>query len=166
MVATSRKVKLGACALLFALATTGLAACGGSGEEITTTRTGETIRGPSPPKGASPLLLDLYRNFQPPLADPATPGSAEAMRKGERACRGKTPVKVTRRYLGESELAPSQREALDRLPTAEAHPTSDFAAGQLAALVYEGTLSGETAPYGFKGCIYALAQGLKRELAP
>lgn len=125
------------------------------------------LRGPEPPRDASPLLRAVYRNFQPPLPNPRVPGSGKAIGAGKKACRGKTPAEVKRRFLAESRLTADQRRALGQLPGAEAHPTADFVAGQLAALVYEGTLARARLPeYGYQGCVYALAVGLKRELSP
>ena len=151
-------------ALLIALTLLALPGCG----EESQTQSGASllpIRGPEPPPGASPLLRALYRNFQPPLADPGVRGSAKAIKAGIRACEGQTPVEVKRRFIGDSELSASQRQALAQLRQAEANPTAEFVAGQLAALVYEGTLEkGQLPEYGYRGCIYGLAKGLKGEL--
>jgi hypothetical protein len=83
---------------------------------------------------------------------------------GERACKGKSPQKVVEEFLPESKLSPGQRQALKQLPRAEAHPSADFIAGQLAGLVYQGTLSGPLGEYGYRGCVYGLALGAKGEL--
>jgi hypothetical protein len=147
----------------------GLSACGGE-ESSTASSTGTTqattaIRGPQPPRGASPLERQIYRTFQPPEADPEVSGSAKAIEAGKAACEGKTPLEVKNEFLSESKLSSDQRQALDQIDRAEGHPGGDFAAGQLAGLVYEGTLEGAVAEYGYRGCVYALARGLERELA-
>ena len=120
-----------------------------------------------PPRGASPLLEDVYRQFQPPEADPQVRGSGKAIRKGIRVCRGKTPLQIREEFIAESDLTPDQAETVEELPRYEASPpTANFVAGQLGALVYEGTLpEDEVATYGFQGCIYGLSLKLKRELA-
>jgi hypothetical protein len=110
------------------------------------------------------LLRQVYSSFQPPRADPRVLGSAKAIRAGEKACRGKTPRQVVERYLPESDLSAQQREALKQLPSAEEHPSADFVAGQLAALVYRGALASTLGEYSYRGCIYELAKGLKRQL--
>lgn len=110
------------------------------------------------------MLGQVYRNFQPPLPDPGVPGSAKAIRAGEEACKGKTPKEVKQRFISASDLSAAQRQALEGIDRAEAHPSADFVAGQLAALVYEGTLRGALAEYGYRGCVYGLAVGFKRGL--
>jgi hypothetical protein len=91
-------------------------------------------------------------------------GSAQAIEAGEAACQGKTPVEVKNEFLAASKLSADQRQALKQRGRAEANPSGDFAAGQLAALVYAGTLEGSKAEYGYRGCVYALARGLERRL--
>jgi hypothetical protein len=161
-------MKASAAAALLACAALGLGACGGgdsSGSQGSSGSQAETaIRGPQPPKGASALQRGVYRNFQPPRPDSAVPGSAKAIEAGEAACRGKTPLEVKQRYLPESELSAAQRQALTQIDRAEAKPSADFAAGQLAALIYQGTLEGTAAEYGYRGCVYALARGLESGL--
>jgi hypothetical protein len=44
--------------------------------------------------------------------------------------------------------------------------SASFTAGQLAADVYEASLSPASARYGYQGCIYSLARRLERALAP
>ncbi len=141
-----------------------IAGCGGGGDassSATTTQAQAQARGPQPPKGASALQRQVYRTFQPPRADPEVAGSGRAIEAGEAACEGKTPVQVKERFIAASKLSAAQRRALAQIDRAEAHPSGDFAAGQLAALVYEGTLGGKTAEYGYRGCVYALARGLE-----
>jgi hypothetical protein len=150
------KAALLPCLLCLAL----LQGCGSSQDQTQT----EAIRGPQPPKGASPLLEGIYRSFQPPQANPQVKGSEEAIEAGERACGEKTPTEVKEAFIDEAKLTKEQREALEQLKRAEEHPSADFVAGQLAGLVYEASLEGEVAEYGYRGCVYALAQKLKREL--
>jgi hypothetical protein len=121
--------------------------------------------GSQPPKAASALERQIDRNFPAPQADPGAQGSQEAIEAGEAACEGKTPTQVKQEFIANSELSADQRQALGQLGRAEAKPSGDFAAGQLAALVYEGTLEGAEGEYGYRGCVYALARGLERELA-
>ncbi len=150
--------------LCFAL---GLSACGGGGDSSSTSSTTQAtapIRGPQPPKGASQLERQIYRTFQPPEADPEVSGSAKAIAAGEAACEGKTPLEVKQQFIAQSKLSSDQRQALAQIDRAEEHPGGDFSAGQLAGLVYQGTLEGELAEYGYQGCVYALARGLERRL--
>jgi hypothetical protein len=147
----------------------GLVGCGGGGTSTSapsaeSAEATTALRGPKPAKDASPLERQVYRNFQPPIPDPEVSGSAAAIEAGEAACRGKTPVQVKSEFLPESDLSAAQRQALAQIDRAEAHPGGDFAAGQLAALVYQQTLEGTAAEYGYRGCVYALARGLESSL--
>jgi hypothetical protein len=146
----------------------GLAGCGGGDSSSTTETTqaeaGAALKGPKPPKDASPLERQIYRNFQSPKADPEVKGSAKAIAAGEAACRGKTPAQVKNEFISQSELSANQRQALSQIDRAEAKPSADYAAGQLAGLVYEGTLEGTAAEYGYRGCVFALARGLEGRL--
>lgn len=160
-------MRASATALIFLCLALGLSACGGGGDSSSTSSTTQAtapIRGPQPPKGASQLERQIYRTFQPPLPDPEVKGSAKAIKAGEAACEAKTPVAVKRKFIAESKLSSDQRQALAQIDRAEAQPSGDFAAGQLAALVYQGTLEGELAEYGYQGCVYALARGLERRM--
>jgi hypothetical protein len=119
------------------------------------------------PKGASPLLRSIYRQFPPPKPDPTVKGSGKAIKKGEAACKGKTPLQVREEFHGETHLLPEQEEAVKKLPEYERQKSPDFPAGQVAALVYEGTIHHKRlANYGFRGCIHSLARRLEHELAP
>jgi ABC-type glycerol-3-phosphate transport system substrate-binding protein len=165
-------MRTSATALVLLCLALGLAACGGGGDSSGNSSASEgdnpeattTIRGPQPPKGASALQREIHRTFQPPQADPKVEGSAQAIEDGEAACEGKTPVEVKEEFIGESDLSSDQQEALEQLGRAEANPSGDFAAGQLAALVYQQTLEGTEAEYGYRGCVYALARGLESRL--
>jgi len=162
--------------LLFCCLALGLSACGGGGDsgsssssvsenaEGTTTSSATANKGPASSKAASSLGRQIHRTFPPPQADPEVEGSAEAIADGEAACEGKTPAQVKDEFLDESDLSSAQRQALSQIERAEAHPSGDFAAGQLAALVYEGTLEGTVAEYGYRGCVYALALGVEGRL--
>jgi len=154
----------------------GFCACGGGGDsgsssssvsenaEGSTTSGATANKGTEPSKRASALQREIQRTFPPPQADPEVEGSAQAIEAGEAACEGKTPTEVRDEFLDESDLSSAQRQALSQIDRAEAHPSGDFAAGQLAALVYEGTLEGTVAEYGYRGCVYALARGLEGRL--
>lgn len=152
----------------------GLSGCGGGDSssatatqsaQATTTGVSAANRGPKPPKGASALERQIQRTFPPPQADPEVEGSAAAIAAGEAACEGKTPTEVKDEFIAQSDLSSAQRQALGQIERAEAHPSGDFATGQLAALVYQQTLGeGSAAGYGYRGCVYALARGLEREL--
>jgi hypothetical protein len=162
------RARLAALAVLAALAA-GAAGCGDddSGEPTPASSIPplSSLEEP-PPRGASPLLEDVYRQFQPPQPDPAVKGSAKALKRGEKTCSGKTPLQIREQFIGESDLTPDQAKTVERLPRYERSPSPNFVAGQLGALVYEGTLpEDELATYGFQGCIYALSLRLKRELA-
>ncbi len=127
------------------------AGCGGGGGGSTqSTAT-------TPSKARLPLERAIHRSFPKPEPDPEVQGSARAIKDGEAACEGMTPKQVVHEYAEEAELTQEQRKALAQLPAAEAHPTADYVAGQLAALAYEGTLEGEAAEYGYRGCVYVLA---------
>jgi hypothetical protein len=126
--------------------------CGG-GEESSTQST--------PSKAKLPLAKAIEQSFPKPKPDPEVGGSAKAIKRGEAACKGKTPLEVKRQFISKSDLSAAQRKALKGIKRAEAHPGADFVAGQLAALVYEGTLGkGELAQYGYRGCVYGLAEGV------
>jgi hypothetical protein len=120
------------------------------------------------PPGASPVLREIYRQFPPPQPDPAVKRSAAAIRAGEEACRGKTPLEVREEFIGESDLLDEQAELVEELPELEesAASNSAFITGQLGALVYERTLPEEVARYGYLGCVYSLSLVIKRKLAP
>lgn len=126
------------------------------------------------PKGASTTLVEIYRQFPKPKPNPAVKGSAEALKAGEAACRDKTPLEVRESFYAyaveEGSLEPDSPEAklIARLPSYEAKASKDaaFVAGQLAADTYQATLPEAIGQFGYQGCVYALARGLKRELAP
>jgi hypothetical protein len=145
--------------------------CGGgsSSEESVVTTVPTNPRAETPPKGASLVLREIYRQFPPPEANPEVKGSAKAIKKGEKACKGKTSLEVREEFIGESELLDDQAKMVAELPKFEktAAKNSSFVAGQLGALVYEGTLpKNAIAGYGYQGCVYQLAKGVEKRLAP
>jgi hypothetical protein len=141
---------------------------GGSGGETQPTTVSEAQQlkalAEPPPKGASPVLKSIYREFQPPKPDPNVKASAKVIKVGEKKCKDKTPLEVREQFIGESELNEEQEEAVNELERYEKHPSPSYPAGQLGALVYEKTLPEETAAYGFQGCVYSLSLRAKREL--
>jgi hypothetical protein len=121
------------------------------------------------PKGASPVLLAVYRQFPKPKPDPKIKGSGKAIEKGEKACKGKTPLEVKEEFISQSNLLPAQAEIVAELPKYEKAiaKNAGFAAGQLGALVYEKTLpEDKRAAFGYQGCVYSLAKEVERRLAP
>lgn len=160
----STALAVAACALL------AIAGCGGEDSTATKPPTAYTNpRAETPPKGASPVLREIYRQFYPPAPDPKVKGSAKAIKKGKAVCKGKRPVEVKEEFIGESDLLPEQAKAVAEIEKYEKRYRTDssFVAGQLAALVYEQALPNEElAVYGYQGCVYSLAQVLKQRLAP
>jgi hypothetical protein len=167
-----------AAASLLALAL--LAGCGGASSSTSTEAVAPSPTAPGgkaereAPKGASPVLREIYRQFPKPKPQAGNPGSAKAIRAGERACKGKTPLEVKQSFYAAAtengSLVPNSEEGkmIAELPKFEAQSakSSSFVAGQLAADVYEATLPEAEAGAGYQGCVYALALRLKRELAP
>jgi hypothetical protein len=145
--------------------------CGGEdseseGSAANATPREEPLAEPAP-KGASPLLEEIYRQFQPPEPDPRMRGkSSRAIKAGERACRGKTPLEIREEFIAEADLTEDQAEVVSELQKYERNPSPNFVAGQLGALVYESALPEGIARYGYQGCVYSLSLGLKRQLAP
>ncbi len=122
------------------------------------------------PKGASPTLRAIYATFPAPKPEPGATGSAAAIRNGVAACRGKTPVEVKEEFFAAASqnLTGEQGKMIARIDSFERNSDTDasFTAGQLAADTYGATLPEATAQYGYQGCVYALARGLERKLAP
>jgi hypothetical protein len=125
------------------------------------------------PKGSSPFVQELFRQFPPPEPDPDVKGSAAAIKAGERACAGKTPVEVKEATFAEAvsigNLDPNSPEGrmIGRIDQYESQVTKEgsFTAGQLAADSYKATLPAGLADSGYQGCVYALATELERRLA-
>jgi hypothetical protein len=174
-----------AASIALSLAALMLSGCG-SGSATTATNRPETVPatapvqqppapvpqsgGPKPPKGASPALREIYRQFPPPKAGSGATGSAAAIRAGERACANKTPVEVKERYFvaARPHLDPEQAKMIASIGSYESHEAKEysFTAGQLAADTYEATLPAAVGQFGYQGCIYSLAGQLERRLAP
>ncbi len=180
---------------LAAVTAVAIAGCGGSGGTdsgigFTTMPNGETVEttppdatypeptvpkdAPQPPKGASPVLKEIYRQFTPREPDPRVEGSARAIAAGRVACAGKTPVEVEREYfpiaVQKGTLDPSSDQArmiaeVEKYQSNAARDPS-FSAGQLAAGAYQATLPARIAAFGYSGCIYQLARQLEKQLAP
>jgi hypothetical protein len=148
--------------------------CGGGGEGSTTETTSAIQRQEEraeaeAPKGSSPVLRAIYRQFPKPQPDPQVKGSGKAIKAGEKACRGMTPLEVREAFIGESNLLEPQAEMVAELPKFEKQEAENgsFPAGQLAALVYERSLpEDKLAQFGYQGCVYSLAKGAERRLAP
>jgi hypothetical protein len=91
-----------------------------------------------------------------------------AIEAGRKACRGKTPLQVREEFIDSAAgLSADQKKMIAELPKFEAQSgtSPDFAAGQLAAGVYEATLPEKEMVAGYQGCVYELALQLRRELA-
>jgi hypothetical protein len=114
-----------------------------------------------------PMTRQLAITFPFPKPAPGSPpGAAAAIDAGRKACRGKTPVEVREEFLAAAQgLNEGQREMIAELPHFEDQVSSNFAAGQLAAGVYEATLAEKLMVSGYQGCVYELALQLRRELA-
>jgi hypothetical protein len=150
----------------------GLAGCGAGGSESSTApnvHLPQTSAAQLAPQGASPFERDLYRQFPPPKPDPNVPKSAAAIRTGEKACRGKTPLEVKNEFYprASSTLLASQKQMIGEIGRWAKRSKSDagFTAGQLAADVYQATLPEALRRFGYEGCVYSLALRLKHELA-
>jgi hypothetical protein len=126
----------------------------------------------APPKGAPPMVRELYREFPPPKPDPTVKGSAAAIRAGERACAGKTPVEVKEKYLpialerGRLESGSPQAKMIGEIDRFAKHLETEasFTAGQLAGDAYQATLPERLQTAGYQGCVYSLAKRLESRL--
>jgi hypothetical protein len=179
-----RRAGLGASALASAVAALAILGCGGGGGadgEVSTTPPDATFPeptvpkdAPQPPKGASPILKEIYRQFTLREPDPRVKGSARAIAAGRAACAGKTPVEVERRYYpiavqrGTLDPASDQAKMIAEISKYAKNVSKDpsFTAGQLAADAYQATLPPRVATFGYAGCAYALARRLEKQLAP
>jgi hypothetical protein len=118
----------------------------------------------------APLTQQLKEVFPPPEPLAGSPPKAEAfIKQGQKACKGKTPSQVVDEFLPAAEenkdYDKQQLELISEIGSYEENPTSDFAAGQIAAGVYEATLPELQQRSGYQGCVYELALHLRRELA-
>ena len=163
---------------------TTLAGCGTGGSSSSTTTTSSAYLKRSAararaaerlaPKGASSTLRGIYVRYPPPRPDPRVKSSAAAIRAAEKACAGKTPTEVKDIYypvaLRKGRLTATGKvgSLVARIATLEKRYwlTSGASAGLLAADVYRHTLPLAIAPYGYQGCLFALARQLERRLAP
>jgi hypothetical protein len=122
------------------------------------------------PKGSSPTLRAIYATFPAPKPNPEVKRSGAAIRAGEKACKGKTPVAVKEEFYAAAKhkLEAEQTKMINRIASFENHSPTDasFTAGQLGADVYQATLPAAIGQYGYEGCVHALAEGLERRLAP
>jgi hypothetical protein len=176
--------------LALALGALVLASCGSGGSSSTTATTSAQSTAETPaakaavkqvaaaakaaeakaPKGASPTLRAIYRQFPAPRPEPQEKSAAKAIGAGEKACAGKTPLQVKEEFYpaAQTNLAPEQAKMIARVGSFEANAASDasFVAGQLAADTYAASLAAADSQAGYQGCVYALARGLERRLAP
>jgi hypothetical protein len=148
----------------------GLAGCGSGGSDSSTAPNVPRITvAQRAPQGASPIEREIYRQFPPPKPDRNVPKSAAAIRAGEKACRGKTPLEVKQEFYARasSNLLAGQKQMIAEIDRWAKRRKSDegFTAGQLAADVYQATLPEELRRFGYQGCVYSLALRLKHELA-
>ena len=122
------------------------------------------------PKGSSPTLRAIYATFSAPKPEPGVKGSGAAIRAGIAACKSKTPVEVKEEFFSAAggRLSGEQAKMIERIGAFDrnSHTDGSFTAGQLAAETYEATLPEATSQFGYEGCVYALARGLERRLAP
>jgi hypothetical protein len=148
-------------------------AVGGCGGGSSTTEESATQASPS---GAitpnMPQTKVIATQFPKPVPTENAPaGAMKAIEAGRRACRGKTPTQVGDEFMAAAKesgtMNEGQEEMLGELSHFEkqARTSPDFAAGQLAAGVYEATLPERLARSGYQGCVYELALQLRRELA-
>lgn len=153
--------------------------CGGGGSEGSTgaqTKPSPYARGGSAesqaPRGSSPALREIYRQFPAPKADPEVKASAAAIAAGKKACAGKAPLEVKEAFYpvaieqGGLEQDSPQAKMIAAIDSYEKRVDGSFVAGQLAAGAYAATLPQARSQFGYQGCIYSLALRVKRELAP
>ena len=90
-----------------------------------TTTPGKDLASATPnpaPKGSSPFLKEIYRQFPPPKPSPQVKGSGKAIKKGEATCKGKSPLEVKEQFIGESHLLAEQKKMVDQLPHYDRKP--------------------------------------------
>ncbi len=137
----------------------------GEGFPAQTKHSGATEDSQSPAQARR--IEGLRTQFPKPEPVAGIKGSGAAITSGRQTCQGKTPREVKEEFEDQSNLPPEQARVITRqLPRYEAEAPRDpsFVAGQLAATVYEMTLSKEVQSYGFQGCIYELARELEKRL--
>jgi hypothetical protein len=154
---------------LTAMATVLLTACGGGSDSGQTTAPAATTGGSPALNPTAPITKQLAAVFPVPKAPPGSPSTVTAaIEAGRKACRGKTPLQVREEFLESAQgLGEDQEKMIAQLPKFEsqAGTSPNFAAGQLAAGVYEATLPEKQMVAGYQGCVYELALQLRRELA-
>jgi hypothetical protein len=156
---------------LTAMATVLLTACGGGSDsgQTTSPSTATTTAGSPSLDPTAPITKQLATVFPVPKAPPGSPSTVKtAIEAGRKACRGKTPLQVREEFIESAQgLSKDQEKMIAQLPKFESQASTspDFAAGQLAAGVYEATLPESLRVAGYQGCVYELALQLRRELA-
>jgi hypothetical protein len=159
--------------IALALGSTAMALLTGCGDDSNSEQTaGEGGYPTSGLNPRAPLTKQLARVFPVPKVEPGDePGAAKSIAAGRKACRGKTPEQVRDEFMAAAEaeagLEEGQKALLaefDKFEEQKLH-SPNFAAGQLAAGVYEATLPELQRRAGFRGCVYELAVQLRRELA-
>ncbi len=162
---------------LSSVAALAFAGCGGdSGTEGTDA--GQASSGAGSKPAQKPLPADapigkvLARSFPKPRPLPQSPPQAEKwIRAGERACKGKSPSQVIDEFMPAAEaqttFTKDQKQMIGEIAHYEkqASDSPDFAAGQLAAGVYERSLPEVQGRSGYQGCVYQLALQLRSELS-
>lgn len=158
------------------MATVLFTACGGGGGSdggSSTSAASSTAQEGRPALNpTAPITKQLGATFPKPKVEPGAPsGTAKAIAVGRRACAGKTPVEVRDEFISAAEggagLNEGQKEMVEEIAKFEkqASHSPNFAAGQLAAGVYEATLPEKERVGGYQGCVYELAVQLRKELA-
>lgn len=159
--------------LLSVLLVTAAAGCGGSQNGGSDGGSGSTSTVELPDVAPGPLTgpAALQDQFPPPDVSELDPQATAAVRAGQQACLGKTPLEIRAEYLDDAvqnglDLT-SPRGTMFKQPQnfrQPFRPGSSFASGQLAAGVYEETLPESSASYGFQGCVYELAREQARRM--
>jgi hypothetical protein len=156
------------------MATVLLTACGGDGSGSGGQGTDSSSAQAEQPalNPSAPITEQLAVTFPKPKVEAGSPpGTAEAINAGRKACKGKTPVEVRDEFLSAAEagagLDDGQKEMVGEIGKYEQQGSHspNFAAGQLAAGVYEATLPEKQWIAGYQGCVYELALQLRRELS-
>jgi hypothetical protein len=148
-----------------------LTACGDdddSGQSGTTPAAAEGAASGPGDSGPQTLPETLAEQFpEPRPVAGAPPGSAAAIKAGRKMCKGKSPRRVRDQFLAEARgnLTAAQLEMVEDIERYEKQVTPNFVAGQLAAGVYEATLSDKEERSGYQGCVYELARKLRQELS-
>jgi hypothetical protein len=148
----------------------------GAEHKVETSGGGRTHRGSPanpPPKGSTPFVRELYRQFPPPQANPKVRGAVAAVRSGERDCAGKTPTEVKETYfpvaveMGRLDPDSPEGRTIEEIGRFESNVTEEpsFPAGQLATASYRETKPRRLAAFYGRGCVYALAKALERRVS-